>query len=462
MKHLSLAVLVISLILFYLAPNNPSRPFMGACVATSIFLIFLHIKGYCIESNLKNIYLRHSTLFLLFFFVVFFQRATDFSLGIINQKSTSVYDVLWAYVPSVVSKASALSLLSLSAFLFGYHCYNAKSLSISNCKYSYKFTNKRILVLSGFVLLLIYVALTGIGDFSKHSEDENMGFLIVAQAVLLAIVVIYSYEYKNKFRERKLKYIYILFPLSLIIFYLLIYFATGNRGGAIKVCLMLLIAYIYIVRDKVNYKRVLALSIVGAFFMTLIGIIRVQDTKNINEAYSLIAAKETVLPLTAELSGSVNTVHVVLANVPQKQDYNLGSSFISGFSVLIPGLSRFTSKLIEPSGETITKMYFGGFKPDWGWGLGSSCIADSYISFGVVGTIIIFFFLGRFIHYLELGTFIVDKSPYFLVLSFCVFSQLHSLCRGPFSILFLSWDYAVLLVFIFIRRYKKAKIINND
>lgn len=74
-----------------------------------------------------------------------------------------------------------------------------------------------------------------------------------------------------------------------------------------------------------------------------------------NEISSLISAKETISPLTVELSGSVNTVHLVLANVPIKQNYNWGTSFINGFSVLVPGLSRITHGVAEPSGETITK-----------------------------------------------------------------------------------------------------------
>ena len=431
MKLISLIVLLISLVFFYTAPNYPSRPFMGFCTIIAIFLIVLQIKGYCTDKELKKIYLRHSTIFLIFFFIVFFQRATDFSLGIIDQDSISVYDLIWAYVPSVVSKASALALLALSTFLFGYHCYSPRLLK--DCIYTYKFRSKYFLVTSGFGLLFVYVALTGIGDFSKHSEDENMGFLMVAQAVLLAIVVIYSY----------------------------VYFATGNRGGAIKVCLMLLASYVYIAKDGVNYKRIFVLFIIGAFSMTLIGIIRMQETKKLNEISSLISAKETISPLTVELSGSVNTVHLVLANVPIKQNYNWGTSFINGFSVLVPGLSRITHGVAEPSGETITKMYFGENMPDWGWGFGSSCIADVYISFGILGIIVIFFFLGRFIHYLEYGTFVADKSPYFLILSFCVFSQFHSLCRGSFSILFLSWDYAVLLVFLFVQCYKKREIIHN-
>ena len=70
----------------------------------------------------------------------------------------------------------------------------------------------------------------------------------------------------------------------------------------------------------------------------------------------------------------------------------MGNFVINGFSVLVPGLSRITHGVAEPSGETITKMYFGENMPDWGWGFGSSCIADVYISFGILGIIVISFF----------------------------------------------------------------------
>ena len=107
-------------------------------------------------------------------------------------------------------------------------------------------------------MLFVYVALTGIGDF-QSIQKMRIWVLMVAQAVLLAIVVIYSYEYKNKVNAKKYKNFIFLFPLSLILFYLFVYFATGNRGGAIKVCLMLLASYVYIAKDGVNYKRIFVL-----------------------------------------------------------------------------------------------------------------------------------------------------------------------------------------------------------
>ena len=46
---------------------------------------------------------------------------------------------------------------------------------------------------------------------------------------------------------------------------------------------------------------------------------------------------------------------------------------------------------IPTSEDIITTMFFGGKIPTWGWGLGSSAVADVYIAFGMLGVIIIFF-----------------------------------------------------------------------
>lgn len=454
MKRLSLFYIFVSVVLYYIAPNYPSRPFMGLCVTMALVLMFLHTKGCGAEDKLKRIYLRHSIVFILGYLIVFFQRAIDYSVGLIDEYSGSVESLLWANVPFVVSKACALSLIGISAFVYGYNSYTYNKNIVSKVRYQFRL--KKGLVLSGFLLLLVYVILTGIGDFTKKEESENIGYLMVAQAVLLAVVVIYTYDYKYNAAYQEFNKRFFIVPVSLIAFYLFIYFATGNRGGAIKVCFMLLVAYLYLQHEKVNYKKIFFCFLIGALAMTTIGIVRTMETKDMNEVAALMSVKETVSPFTVELSGSVNTVHVALANYPSKKKFNCGTSFFSGFSVLVPGLSRITHGMSENSGDILTKMYFGGSVPDWGWGLGSSAVADVYISFGMIGVLLIFFLFGKFLHYLEYGTFVIEKSPFFLVLSFCVYSQFISLCRGPFSILFLSWDYALIIVLVCaIKRMKR-------
>lgn len=437
---------ITSFLLYYFAPEGPNPPFMGSCIAIASFLIFIHIRGKYVESELSKVYLRHSVVFLIIFFIVFFQRALDYSLGIM-QSGDADTSLVWGNSPQVVSRACALSLIALSSFLCGYSTY------INRCvetEYSYVFHYQKYIIFGGFFLLLIHIIQYGIGDFSKKG-DENTAIFTILQAVFLALLVIYIYDSKYNYIGSTIQYKRLIFPFLFVFFYLFVYFASGNRGGGIKVALIILISYLYLTDNKVNYKKILLVGVFCAFAFSVIGIVRVKNGKDVHAATEQILKKHSVSPFTSELAGSINTVHVAMAHVPSKQDYNYGSTFFPGFSVLVPGLSRILPKS-DGSGDVITKMFFGGNIPSWGWGFGSSAVADVYLSFGMFGVLFIFFIFGRFIHYLEYGTFCVKKSPLFLVLSFCVYSQLVSLCRGPFFILFLSWDYAFLMVLFCMKR----------
>ncbi len=165
---------------------------------------------------------------------------------------------------------------------------------------------------------------------------------------------------------------------------------------------------------------------------------------------SIVLEYRSISPATYELANSVNTLHVAVANYPSHFNYNLGSSFFPGFSVLVPGLTKLLSFLsfnFSGSEDIVTKLYFGGYVPSWGWGLGSSAVADAYISFGPIGVTLIFILLGYFFKILEIGTFCRKPSPYFLVLSICCYSQIFPFCRGPFFLLFLSLSYSLLLIY---------------
>lgn len=446
-KILSYLVLVISVLMFFYAPTNPDRLFLGYCILMASILMYIHIKGIYVERELRKVYLRHSVVFLLIFFIVFFQRDLDYSLGLLTNDSIGV-DLFFGNAPHVVSKACALSLIALSSFLCGYYRYSSKYKRNNTKKYVFKDT--KVLVFGGFFLMFLHILQYGIGNFSKD-ENTDTAILIIMQAVLLAIIVANAYDIRSNSKPNSISIKKYRMSLVLIFLFLFIYFASANRGGAIKVCLMLLVAYIYITDNRVNYKKIAIIAIAGAFSITMIGLVRSMVDRDINAAMKMLLDMKSISPLTSELAGSVNTVHVALGNVPSMQDYNYGSSFFPRFNILIPGLNRIMPD-IPTSEDIITTMFFGGKIPTWGWGLGSSAVADVYIAFGMLGVIIIFFIFGWFIHYLEYGTFCIQKSPLFLVLSFCVYSQLISLCRGPFAILFLSLDFALILVLIFMRK----------
>ena len=82
-----------------------------------------------------------------------------------------------------------------------------------------------------------------------------------------------------------------------------------------------------------EYKKIAIIAIAGAFSITMIGLVRSMVDRDINAAMKMLLDMKSISPLTSELAGSVNTVHVALGNVPSMQDYNYGSSFFPRFNI---------------------------------------------------------------------------------------------------------------------------------
>lgn len=422
---------------------------MSLAMAIVLISFFKHLrsnKGYN-ESTKRKRYFGHAMMFIVAFFIVYFQHAIDYILGLADPDDKYYFELVWASLPSVICKALCLSSVAFISFLTGYNMTTCKQVVGQS---EYKFYEPKYLCYFGFFLLFLYLLLSG---FNTHpEEDSNRGILVFLQAVILAAYTIYVYIRKDKIQSLRDFYKYLKLPLLLCFIYLVIIIATGKRGGAIKIGFMIVFIYLYLIKTKIPYLKLVILAFCGMLFMSLVGLLRFGSTINLSEALDLLSRYKTISPFTYEYATSVNTLHVAVANYPSKYAFNFGTSFIPGFSFLIPGLPHLLTMLgiNYPNSEAIiTELYFGGYVPDWGWGLGSSAVADAYISFGLIGVILCFIILGRFFKRLE-GVFVFSNtSPYYFCVSLCCYSQILPLCRGPFFIMFLSLSYSVLFIWLF-------------
>lgn len=427
---------------------------MGVCVVIGIIATLLYYKNKRNEVDiiLHGIVLRHSVIFLVGFFIVFYQYAIDYVIGLIDADN-KILELVWIN-SAVVNKATALSTMALVSFIIGYISFPSKG---ESCHNNYTFANP--IILSGFCyfILAIYLIKSGIG--ADPDLDPNRGLLVIFQAFYIAYLSIFCYQSKKEVHHPKQWFKRFKPLIILSIIYVLIVLLTGKRTAVLKILFLLLVAYCYILPYKrLSWIKIATGIFIGMAIMAIVGVSR-GGVMSISDAIELIKDYPSFSPATMELAGSINTVHVALTVVPSEVDYNWGSSFFEGFTVLIPGLSQLKAHLFQTMGseDFITQQYFGGNVPTWGWGFGSSAIADAYISFGPVGVCLLFAIFGLFIKYIETGTFVNRKSPFFLVLSFCIYSQMLSFMRGPFSLLFLSWSYAFLLVYI-LYKLKKVKV----
>ena len=420
-----------------------------------VFLSFiLSVVLFFIEKDnayIKNVYIRHSTLFVFVFFIVFYQRDLDYILGILDGSESRIW-----ISPTIVVKSLIISNIALNGFFIGY-VYNKNRKREVFSKPDLKcrtYPNKRYLCFLAYFLFVLYLVVVDksflIGGYQEGRVDSNYQLVVIIQAVLVATMTLYCIEYKESNSQKSI-FQFFKYPFLLIILYSCIVVLSGRRTEVLRVVCILIISLIYIKGTKMNYKRmaIFGLSLILAF--ALVGVLRGEDANDLSSGMNEITQVESISPFTAELSGSVNTLHVAVFNIPDQMPYNLGVSFFPSFALLVPGLDRFLSQIIPSSimissPEIITYLYWGGY--DRPYGLGSSIVADVYVSFGILGVLIIFIILGVLFRYIEYSTFMKDSSPYVVALSICVFSQIIYACRTGVSVLFLGWTYSCILIYL--------------
>lgn len=462
---------ILSTLLVVSAPSGMDRGFMLLCLVMVFSSIYAHIylEKHSSVNNLSKVYLRHSVFFIICFFIVFFQTALDYILGFeINDRI--IYDA------KVVCKSLAISNLALNSLFIGYGLKRTrekvviKKMSLHrNLKLSYFYPYKQYICYLGFLMLFVYLLTVDAAylnnGYGKGMEvGENHVILVLLQAVIIASLSLYCVEYRGKnFRINDFFKKFSL-PLLLILAYITIILITGRRGGAIRMAVLIMLSYICVVAKNVNYKRLLLAFVAAGLVFALVGVIRSMNSgegATATEGIKELSNNASISPLTSELAASVGTLHLAVSNFPDVYPYNWGISFFPAILVLIPGAQRLYSSLFwggeQPpmSAEILTNIYFSDNPL---WGVGSSCVADTYISFGILGTVFIFILFGWFLRYLEYVTFCDEKSPYLIALSFCCYSQFLVICRGSIPSMFLSFSYAALLIFFFTLFFsKKAK-----
>lgn len=456
----SFVFFVLSLYLFLNAPMSMDKSFMTWCIVLAlieILFLFVHTRKKD-PDKLKKIVLRPSYLFVLCFFIVFFQCDIDFILGIIDDSN----NYLWINT-RVVSKSLALSVLALSSLICGYFVIYGKPFKENKVIQNVYKANfpVGILTIVSYVIIVVYILFVPKQFlYGGYNEGAERGWanilLIILQAVLAAAFALVCYFYKGNrnlisfFKETKW-----LIVFSLI--YMLLVLMSGRRTEAIRIGLMVLLSYGLICREKVSLKVLIVLFVAGSMAMSLTRVIRSGDSKNLRQGMELAMDETSFSPLTKELATSVNTLHVAVNYYPDAIPYNNGLSFFSGMLVIVPGLERLVSSYIptDPlkSGAIITTLQ------GTSWGMGSSLVTDAYISFGPIGVIILFFILGFSLRYLDFTAFCTPKpSPFFMVVFFSFCSQFMFACRGTFGTLFLSMSYAIILMFIITRKNKAIKL----
>lgn len=456
-------LLIIDICLFLAAPTVMDKGFMAICaVMATVKVIMSFYEGNSKCYNLRKIYFRHSVIFVLCFYIVFFQSDIDYIVGLAEENDYFVYN------PKVVCKAMALSSMALTCFLLGYCFSKTKELSSSDyakrVSINYEFPRQRLnyLALLTAFFILVYIIFVPKEYLSNgYGNAVDAGPVVAITGYLIAFFIALFVSYSMRYHNRSVKWIKMFkLPLILLSVYALLIIVTGRRTEVVRLAFVAMCSYVFISGRNANIKRILFLSAIGMLVLSVLGIYRSLQEGSVVDGYNQMKNILSVMPPTKELSTSVNTLHVAMTYYPDKQYYDMGASFLPSFLKIIPGLTGilqlFLGLQMKGSDLIISELFFEGGQIEWG--LGSSIIADIYISFGVLGVLFVFYILGRFLRWLEVGTFCKSSSPYFLALSFSCYSQFMFACRGGVGVFFLCWTYACIIIYLVVR---PVKVINR-
>lgn len=284
-----------------------------------------------------------------------------------------------------ISRAVGLSSIAATSYMLGSLCKK----DISNASYKKVVINTNFLVSLVIFFAFVFIATGGISYYQamydKRIEITPSGITLQAQALLQATAItaigIEFYNINiNKTKINKLLCATLGF-IALVMLY------AGNRTLAMQLMLPIsfFIAFLFI---RITTFRFLLLIILGCISMWLVG--RLRGGREINENTIEIAnlLKDIVLPARN---------NYLVFEVVEEKGYTWGYTMSGGIIGTIPSLERILNNFGLDSRKIGSATYFTDYTYPTGdapFGLGTMLQADAYLSFGIIGVILIFGCIG--------------------------------------------------------------------
>lgn len=450
---LHLILIIISLYMYGYAPRNLNEHFMINCFGIALLSIFLYF--FLKKKQKNNMVISHSLLFTIAYVVVLYQFDLDYVLGFVDM--TLGINKLIIFNESVVCRALCLSNVALNCFYFGL-CINENKVYKAHIIYKFNDYKKNLNIVSCFLLLIYLVSVNKQYLLNGYAKGYDPGYvatltMMLLQATLIAYFAMRCYDCR---RDRvfitQISDFWYQFkqPLYIGILVTALILMSGRRTEAISVLLTMFFGFVYVYSGKIPIFRIVISLIAVSLLFSFLSFYRTVNGGDVNQAIEAVSNISSVFPPTRELAFNASSLHIVLANVPSHADYNYGTSFFPGFLRIVPGLQNvFYSladlPLVDSSSAYFCTIYGNG---DLSWGLGTSCVADVYLSFGIIGVMVIFVIWGRYLGFLERVSCSDFANPFILVLALCTFKELIYISRASLTYCLNAYTYSFLLVYL--------------
>ena len=451
-KKIFYLLIIIILVPFYLfAPTTMDKTIMSYLFIMAFVCLSVYMFSKEKEENLKRQFFKHSTLFLIGYFIVHFQYYLDFILGNVQMENPFIW-----INNNIVISSMIISVIGLACFFLGYFTYKKSNVKINQKKEKIAKINY-LLFLAICSLLLFFATVNPLyiaGFYGAEEMGSTATYAILIYTInIFAIIIqncrnmVVSQQIPKNFKVYIKSQGYLL--LTIMGIYLISVIISGDRGPLITFSIFYIGGYFFVTRKKLSSKSLLVFVFVGASFITLLGVVRNQEKKvgfserlmmGINAKPSFDGEETpSIIPQTQELASSVRTLHTTVDYIPEKHDFMYGRFQLQQITVVVPFFNIFSVLLFEDqsvkcagSSSFVTWVNHGD-NPNSGDG--TSCLADFYFDFGLIGVIIGMFLFGYSVRFLEINTY-VNALPTLLVHIFAMVYLSNAIYIPRSSVLF--------------------------
>lgn len=467
---LTLFLLIFSVLIF--VQDVFDKDLLGVILILSscLFIIPFVIKD---DKNIKSYMFRPFVVFLMGYFVVFFQRYYDLYLGFIS-KNDSVF-----YEEKLILYSLLLSCIGLTTFLIGYYSTSYISpYSKKNYSVYYKTDYLKKIMLFSTFLVLIFVSknvLSGNFNYTQEDLEKNAGGISNYSSILFVVVyfALLSLSVYNckLLKQNRLKDFIDHFGTSSLLclgVYVISLLLVGSRSNVIIISVSLLFAMLYVCNKRFGLFAVIIGVASFAYVMSVIGITRKFQGMSIAEkakvAETISFEEKSIMPTTLELAGSLQTFNASLDYVPKSHDYMHGSFHVRNVVSAIPFSSRIFSYFFDSRKRYHSSDFFITYiiqGENYTYGNGTSINADLYLNYGPLGILIGMLILGVVFRKTELSVLSsVKPSLNFIVLFMFLMGYALPYSRNGI----LAPINYVMFTYILLYFYKKKfmRILNDD
>lgn len=386
---LKFAFLLLSVLLVFFSPRCFSYEFC-ACI---LFLYLIENLLYftCYKEDVVSF---HGVFFLSFLFANFIYPVFYY----VDNTYVSLFR--FEFDESVISYATSVAFCAYSCYLLGVLSVDRKmAFKLKSC--NARFVTCSFIDALFYLILLLFFCYTFLGGFDYIEdtyENDNFGstpfyirIMVMSLRYLMLIFLMYMFQmYKNKHVLRK-KYIYTIVAVCIC------FILAGNRGMPLGVLLLLLIGFNDCIR-KINLSWLFAFGVIGVVLLSFFSYFRYDSSISFLDFSDIIES-----PFDLFLDLIINNRNLYsLISYAEHNGYTYFSTQLGIFS-FIPFAQSFIVNVFDVGLHNLTSADFNSYLTFGSvageLGLGTNMVSDIYLSFGLIGVVVIFYLFGIYLQY---------------------------------------------------------------